>query len=100
MAGGAQRKAAVMRVSCRMRPSSRCLESGELANPNLYRAPNSQSALRSPVNIRPVRLPPWAAGASPTINKRACGSPKAGRGLPQYSQLLYMGRRFKATSSR
>jgi len=32
------------------------------------------------VNIRPVRFPPWAAGARPTTTSRASGSPKPGRG--------------------
>ena len=32
------------------------------------------------MNTRPVRLPPWAAGASPTIRSRASGSPKPGTG--------------------
>ena len=37
----------------------------------------------SPVNTRPVRLPPCAAGASPTSRIRAAGSPKPGTGRAQ-----------------
>ncbi len=37
----------------------------------------------SPVNTRPVRLAPWAAGARPTSSTRASGSPKPGTGRPQ-----------------
>ena len=37
------------------------------------------------MNIRPVRLAPCAAGASPTISTRARGSPNPGTGRPQYS---------------
>src|SRR5688500_184342 len=35
--------------------------------------------------MRSVRLPPWAAGANPTMNRRACGSPNPGTGRLQYS---------------
>ena len=41
-------------------------------------AANRKSPERSPVKIRPVRLPPCAAGASPRISTRAAGSPKPG----------------------
>ena len=37
------------------------------------------------MKTRPVRLPPCAAGASPTTSSRARGSPKPGTGRPQYS---------------
>ena len=50
----ARRRRAVL-VGCAARPA-RCS------------AANSQSPLRSPVKIRPVRLPPCAAGASPTTS--------------------------------
>ena len=36
------------------------------------------------MKILPVRLPPWAAGASPTITIGAFGSPKPGSGRAQY----------------
>src|SRR5262249_5815254 len=36
--------------------------------------------------MRPVRFPPWAAGARPTTMMRAAGSPKPGTGRPQYVQ--------------
>lgn len=39
----------------------------------------------SPVNTRPVRLAPWAAGASPTMSSDAAGSPKPGTGFAQYT---------------
>ena len=69
----------------RRRPSSRPVEVGWLANPARCSAANSQSPERSPVNTRPVRLPPCAAGARPSTYTRAAGSPKPGTGLPQYS---------------
>jgi hypothetical protein len=56
-----------------------------LANPVSCIAFASQSPELSPVNILPVLLPPCAAGASPTINNRACGSPQLGNGRAQYS---------------
>src|SRR5690606_9259113 len=46
---------------------------------------NSPEAPRpSPVKTLPVRLPPCAAGASPTTSRRARGSPNPGTGRPQY----------------
>src|SRR5947208_6006105 len=75
--GGAQRSAAVMYASRRRRPSPRCREVGRLAKPAWWSASKSQSPLRSPVNIRPVRLPPCAAGAS----RRGAGV-RAGRQTP------------------
>ena len=42
----------------------------------------------SPVNTRPVRFAPWAAGASPRISIRAFGSPNPGTGRAQYTSLL------------
>jgi len=36
------------------------------------------------VKIRPVRLPPWAAGARPTSSILASGSPKPASGLAQW----------------
>src|SRR3989454_12484340 len=63
-------------------------------------APNSQSPDRSPVNTRPVRLPPWAAGASPTTRTSAFGSPNPGTGRPQYSQSRNAARFVRATCSR
>ena len=41
-------------------------------------ARHRKSPEASPVNTRPVRLPPCAAGASPTRRMRAAGSPKPG----------------------
>ena len=37
----------------------------------------------SPVNTRPVRFAPCAAGARPRTSTRASGSPKPGTGRPQ-----------------
>ena len=48
-------------------------------------AANRKSPERSPVKTRPVRLPPCAAGASPTSRTRAPRSPKPGTGRPQYA---------------
>jgi hypothetical protein len=83
LAGGAQRAAALIQQSVRRRPSSRVSELGWLANPKRCSASYIHDPLASPVNIRPVRLAPWAAGASPTMTRRARGSPNAGTGLPQ-----------------
>ena len=61
---------------------------------------NSQSPLRSPVNTRPVRFAPWAAGARPSTTIRAAGSPNPGIGRPQYSSSRYAARFSTATCSR
>ena len=53
---------------------------GWLAYPARCSAAYSQSPERSPVNIRPVRLVPLAAGARPTMSTRASGSPNDGPG--------------------
>ena len=47
-------------------------------------AAHRKSPDASPVKTRPVRLPPCAAGASPTSRIRASGSPNPGTGRPQY----------------
>ena len=52
------------------------------------------------MNTRPVRLPPCAAGASPSTYTRACGSPKPGTGRPQYSSSANAARFSRATRSR
>ena len=52
------------------------------AKPVSQSARKRKSPERSPVNIRPVRLPPWAAGARPTTRTSACGSPSGGTGRP------------------
>ena len=46
-------------------------EVGWFAKPVRCSEANSQSPERSPVNTRPVRLPPCAAGASPSTYTRA-----------------------------
>ena len=63
-------------------------------------AANRKSPERSPVNTRPVRLAPCAAGASPRTSTRAAGSPKPGIGRPQYSQSRNEARFSRATRSR
>ena len=53
------------------------------------------------MNIRPVRLVPFAAGASPTSSTSASGSPNEGPGRPQYGWSANEARRpSRATSSR
>jgi hypothetical protein len=98
--GGAHRTAATTRAPVKWRPSAACADSGCDANPAWYNAANSQSPLRSPVKIRPVRLPPWAAGAKPTMSSRGAASPKPGTGRPQYGWLANDRRFVTATSSR
>src|SRR5690606_33527122 len=77
LAGGAQWTGEVIRTPWRSRPSSACSDVGWEARPTSYSAWYSTSPERSPVNIRPVRLPPCAAGASPTISRRASGGAEA-----------------------
>ena len=62
----AQRMAAPMRSPLSPCPSPAQRESGRRARPARCRAAHNQSPERSPVNMRPVRLAPLAAGASPT----------------------------------
>ena len=66
------------------RPSSAATDVGCDAKPVRYSDANRKSPDRSPVKIRPVRLPPCAAGASPTTRTRAAGSPNPGSGRAQY----------------
>src|SRR5689334_23558878 len=54
----------------------------------------------SPVKGRPVRLDPWAPGASPKMRTRALGSPNPGTGFAQYSQSAYARRFTRPISSR
>ena len=81
--GGAHRTAATILAPIRRWPSPAAVEVGNAASPQRYSEANRTSPLRSPVKIRPVRLPPWAAGASPTSTTRAAGSPKPGSGRAQ-----------------
>src|SRR5450631_2052165 len=83
-AGGAQRTAAMIRTPVSDWPSPAWVLVGRLAYPARCRAAYSQSPLRSPVNIRPVRLVPLAAGARPTTRIFGSGSPNPGPGRPQY----------------
>ena len=66
LAGGAQRTAAPMRAPVSRCPSPAAVEVGDAARPARWKAAHNQSPERSPVNIRPVRFAPLAAGASPT----------------------------------
>ena len=69
--GGAHLTAEVTQASRSSSPSPRRSDVGWLANPARCIARYSQSPDRSPVNMRPVRLAPWAAGARPsTIDPR------------------------------
>ena len=52
------------------------------------------------MKTRPVRLPPCAAGASPTIRIRPSASPNPGTGRPQYSSSRKRATFSRATSSR
>ncbi len=84
LSGGAQRTAASTRVALSVSPSAASTLTGESASPARCSAAYNTSPERSPVNTRPVRLPPWAAGARPTISTRGRGEPQPGIGLPQY----------------
>src|SRR5699024_4610970 len=86
LAGGAQCTGAVMRQSCSTIPSPAATACARLASPARCRAAYSHSPDRSPVNIRPVRLAPWAAGANPTTRNPALGSPKDGDVLAPVDQ--------------
>ena len=91
LAGGAQRTAAAMYASVRVSPSSARREAGRSARPTSWSAAHRKSPEASPVKTRPVRLPPWAAGASPSSRIRASGSPKPGSGRPQYGLVAEPG---------
>ena len=54
-------------------------------NPTAHSAVRNVSPELSPKNGTPVRLAPWAPGASPTISRRASTGPTAGTGLFQWS---------------
>jgi hypothetical protein len=83
LAGGAQRTAATIRMPVSDWPSPAATDVGSAANPVRCNAAYSTSPEESPVNIRPVRLVPLAAGASPTSSTSASGSPNDGPGRPQ-----------------
>ena len=93
--GGGQRFTAVTYAPRSRSPSSPLTEVGWLASPARWIAANSQSPERSPVKIRPVRLPPCAAGASPTTTIPARGSPKPGSGRAQYALPAVAPRRLR-----
>ena len=100
MAGGAHFTAAVTHAPCSASPSPAWTEHGWLASPTRCIDANRKSPLRSPVNTRPVRLAPWAAGARPSTTMRAAGSPKPGTGRPQYVSSRNAARFSTATCSR
>src|SRR5690606_8263068 len=83
LSGGAQWHTAVILTPTSRRSGSS--SSGEVASPARCNARYSQSPERSPVNILPVRFPPWAAGARPTTRIGASIGPNEGTGRPQYS---------------
>ena len=70
-----------------------------LANPARCIARINHVPEPSPVNIRPVRFAPCAAGARPTTRTSARGSPKPGTGFPQYVHPANSGLPAAATRS-
>src|SRR5262249_59585692 len=99
-AGGAHRTAAAMLAGISRWPSPAVTDVGWAASPHRYSDANRTSPLRSPVKTRPVRLPPWAAGARPAISTAGRSSPQPGMGRPQYRSPRDDGRLTAATSSR
>ena len=83
LAGGAHRLTAVSQAPSSRSPSDADTEVGREASPARWSAPNRKSPERSPVNMRPVRFAPCAAGARPTMSTRADASPNPGTGRPQ-----------------
>ena len=83
LSGGAQCTGEVMRTPSSSKASPACSLTGCDAMPTRCRLAKSHSPLRSPVNIRPVRLAPLAAGARPTISPWGLVLPKAATGRPQ-----------------
>ncbi len=81
--GGAHRTVATIRASTSRWPSPAWTDVACVAIPVRWRLANSQSPLESPVNTRPVRLPPFAAGASPTISSDGVADPQPWIGRPQ-----------------
>ena len=82
-AGGAQRTAAAIRAAISRWPSPAATLVGWAARPQRHSEANRTSPLRSPVKIRPVRFPPWAAGARPMISTAGwLGAPAGNRPSP------------------
>ena len=98
--GGAHLTAATIRAPISRCPSPARTLAGCAASPHRYSDANRKSPLRSPVKIRPVLLPPCAAGASPTMRTDGAGSPQPAIGRPQYCSAAKDLRRSAATSSR
>src|SRR5215813_1781227 len=99
-AGGAHRTAATILARISRWPSPAVTDVGWAASPHRYSDANRTSPLRSPVKTRPVRLPPWAAGARPAISTAGRWSPQPGMGRPQYRSPRDDGRLTVATCSR
>src|SRR5215472_11827675 len=99
-AGGAHRTAATILAPISRWPSPAATDVGWAASPHRYSDANKTSPLRSPVKTRPVRLPPWAAGARPTISTAGRSSPQPGMGRPQYRSPRDERRLTAATCSR
>src|SRR5439155_12724313 len=73
---------------------------GLIRKPGPVQSPVQEFPAPVPVNARPVRFPPWAAGARPTIRTLASGTPNPGTGRPQYTQSRKAARFVRATRSR
>ena len=83
LAGGAQRTTAVTYASRQARARRRVRRRWAGSRiPARCSDANRKSPDRSPVKMRPVRLPPCAAGASPTTSDAGRGSPNPGTGRP------------------
>ena len=98
--GRAQRTAATTRMCLVLNPSAESTLIGELTSPTRCREANNWSPERSPVNTRPVRLPPCAAGANPSTSIRGRPEPHPVTGRPQYGCSANALRLTTATSSR
>ena len=75
-----------MYASTSRKPSPRWCDVDCVAKPWAWSARATHSPLppaASPVNMRPVRFPPWAAGARPTRRSRADAFPRLGTGRAQ-----------------
>ena len=73
----------VIYVEFNFRPSFRFSEFGWFDILALNKHLNKKSPDLSPVKALPVLVPPWAAGANPSIKIFASISPKPVTGLPQ-----------------
>ena len=83
LSGGAQCTGAVIRTPSRRRPSSRWVAVGWLARPTACSAAYSHSPLRSPVNMRPVRLAAVRGRRQADDQQPGASVAEAGTGRPQ-----------------